>query len=45
MPGSVGDMVGQLQYWMRWYKRAKELHIDVPDAMLLRWALDRLSQP
>ena len=44
-PGSVGDMVGQLQLWMRWFKRAKELRIDVPDATLLMGALDRLAQP
>ena len=44
-PASVGDMVTQLQLWMRWFKRAKELKIDVPDATLLMGALDRLGQP
>ena len=44
-PSSIQDMVTQLQLWMRWFKRAKELRIDVPDATLLMGALDRLGQP
>ena len=44
-PNSIQDMVTQLQLWMRWFKRAKELRIDIPDATLLMGALDRLGQP
>ena len=43
-PGTVAEMVNGLQLWMRWFKRAKELHIDIPDATLLMGALDRMSQ-
>ena len=44
-PGSVQEMIHQLQMWRRWVRRAKELRINIPDPTLLIGTLDKMSAP